>query len=124
MTTEPASQVQQRSALTSLDYVGIVLVFLTGVIHIYEGIEDLDEGIIGILFLLAGLGFFGALVLLYLGINQPLLYGVGIIYTGIQFVAYFILRWPNIYDPLGLFDKAIQAVLILVLAILFVRKWA
>ncbi|ODR80224.1 hypothetical protein BG842_21745 [Haladaptatus sp. W1] len=122
MTTEPASQVQQRSALTSLDYVGIVLVVLTGVIHIYEGIEDLDEGIIGILFLLAGLGFFGALVLLYLGVNQPLLYGVGIIYTGIQFVAYFILRWPSIYDPLGLFDKAIQAVLILVLAILYVRK--
>lgn len=122
MTTETGSRVQQRPALTTLDYIGIILVVLTGAIHLYEGIEDLDEGFIGILFLLAGLGFFGALVLLYLGVNQPLLYGVGIIYTGIQFVAYFVLRWPDIYEPLGLFDKAIQALLILVLAALYTQK--
>lgn len=122
MTTESGSQVRQQLALTSLDYVGIVLVILTGAIHIYEGIEDINEGIIGILFILAGLGFFGALVLLYRGANQPLLYGVGIIYTGIQFIAYFVLRWPDIYEPLGLFDKAVQALLILVLVILYLQK--
>lgn len=122
MSTETGSHVQQQPALTTLDYIGIVLVILTGTIHLYEGIEDLDEGIIGILFLLAGLGFFGALLLLYLGVNQPLLYGVGIIYTGIQFVGYFVLRWPDIYEPLGLFDKAVQALLILVLAVLYLQK--
>ena len=122
MTTETDSRVQQRPTLTTLDYIGIVLVILTGAIHLYEGIEDIDEGIIGLLFLLAGLGYFGALALLYLGVNQPLLYGVGIIYTGIQFVAYFALRWPDIYEPLGLFDKAVQALLILVLAVLYLQK--
>lgn len=122
MTTETGSRVQQRPALTTLDYIGIILVILTGAIHLYEGIEDFDEGIIGILFLLAGLGFFGALVLLYLGVSQPLLYSVGIIYTGIQFVGYFVLRWPDIYDPLGLLDKVVQALLILVLAALYIQK--
>ncbi|WP_435158323.1 DUF7475 family protein [Haladaptatus sp. DFWS20] len=122
MTTESGSQVRQQPALTSLDYVGIVLVILTGAIHIYEDIEDINEGIIGILFILAGLGFFGALVLLYFGVNQPLLYGVGIIYTGIQFIAYFVLRWPDIYEPLRLFDKAVQALFILVLVILYLQK--
>ena len=119
MATETRSWFDRSTALVSLDYVGILLAAITGVIHIYEGIADLSEGFIGVLFILAGLGFFGAIVLLWLGFDRETLYSVGIAYTGIQFAAYFGLRWPNVYDPLGLADKLVQLLLIVVLFLLW-----
>ncbi|WP_423745789.1 hypothetical protein V5735_07495 (plasmid) [Haladaptatus sp. SPP-AMP-3] len=121
MATETRSWFDRTDGLASLDYVGIVLAAITGLIHLYEGVEDLGEGIFGILFILAGLGFFGAIVLLWLGFNRRILYPVGIAYTGIQFAAYFGLRWPNVYEPLGLVDKLVQLLLIVVLFLLWQR---
>ena len=119
MATETRTWFDNTNGLTSLDYIGIVLAAITGLIHLYEGVEDLGEGIFGILFILAGLGFFGAIVLLWLGFNRRVLYPVGIAYTGIQFAAYFGLRWPNVYEPLGLVDKLVQLLLIVVLFLLW-----
>ncbi|WP_231184269.1 hypothetical protein [Haladaptatus sp. DYF46] len=119
MATETRSWFDDTDGLTSLDYVGILLAAITGLIHLYEGVEDLGEGIFGILFILAGLGFFGAIVLLWMGFNRRVLYPVGIAYTGIQFAAYFGLRWPNVYEPLGLVDKLVQLLLIVVLFLLW-----
>lgn len=119
MATENRSWFASTDGLTSLDYVGILLAAITGVIHIYEGIEDLGDGVFGILFILAGLGFFGAIVLLWMGFNRNVLYPVGIAYTGIQFAAYFGLRWPHVYEPLGLLDKLVQLLLIVVLLLLW-----
>jgi hypothetical protein len=119
MATETRSWFDNTDGLASLDYVGILLAAITGFIHIYEGVADLGEGIFGILFILAGLGFFGAIVLLWMGFNRRILYPVGIAYTGIQFAAYFDLRWPNVYEPLGLVDKLVQLLLIVVLFLLW-----
>ena len=119
MATETRTWFDNTNGLTSLDYIGIVLAAITGLIHLYEGVEDLGEGIFGILFILAGLGFFGAIVLLWVGFNRRVLYPVGIAYTGIQFAAYFGLRWPNVYEPLGLVDKLVQLLLIVVLFLLW-----
>ncbi|MFH5797936.1 hypothetical protein [Haladaptatus sp. CMAA 1911] len=119
MATETRTWFDNTDGLTSLDYVGIVLAAITGLIHLYEGVEDLGEGIFGILFILAGLGFFGAIILLWVGFDRRVLYPVGIAYTGIQFAAYFGLRWPNVYEPLGLVDKLVQLLLIVVLFLLW-----
>ena len=120
-----ASWFGRRQSLRTLDYVGVVLVVITGAIHLYEGIEHLSEGgVIPVLFVLAGLGFFGALVLLWAGFNRTVLYLVGIVFTAIQFVAYFVLNWPDVLSPLGIFDKIVQLLLVVVLAVLYAQRGA
>jgi hypothetical protein len=119
MATETRSWFDNTRGLASLDYVGIVLAAITGLIHLYIGVESLDVRFFGILFILAGLGFFGAIVLLWVGFNRRILYPVGIAYTGIQFAAYFAFRWPNVYEPIGLVDKLVQLLLIVVLLLLW-----
>lgn len=122
MATGVGRLVHPDQSLSSLDYVAVVLAATTGVIHLYEGVEDWGEGVIGILFVLAGLGFFGAIGLLLLGFRKRPLYLAGIVYTGIQFVAYFVLRWPDVSEAIGLFDKAVQFALIVVLAALYLAE--
>ncbi len=121
MATETRPWFDRSTGLISLDYVGILLAVITGVIHIFEGIANLGDGFVGVLFILVGLGFFGATVLLWLGFNREILYPVGIAYTGIQFTAYFALHWPNSYHPLGVADKLVQLLLIVVLFLLWQR---
>lgn len=112
-----------KPPMGTLEYVGVVLVLITAVIHLYEGIEHLSEGgILPILFVLAGLGYFGGLVLFWIGVNRAVLYLVGIVFTAIQFVAYFVLNWPEVLEPLGIFDKSVQLLLMGVLTVLFTRQ--
>ncbi|WP_435320385.1 DUF7475 family protein [Haloarchaeobius sp. TZWSO28] len=106
-------------SLTMMESLAVLLVLVTALVHLYEGVEDLGEGMLGVMFILAGLGFLGAIVLFFLDYPRLPLYLVGIFYTGLQFVLYFVLRWPNVYDTLGLFDKIVQLVLMLVLVELF-----
>ena len=104
---------------SDLDYFATVLAAITGIIHLYEGIEHVGGEPIAIWFILAGLGFFGAIVLFWVGFSQNILYLVGIVFTGIQFVAYFVLNWPDIFSVLGIFDKIVQIVLIGCLVVLY-----
>jgi len=121
MSTDTQTPVQRDASLLPLDYAAILLAAITGVIHLYEGYEDFDEGLLAILFLLAGIGFFVWILLLVLRIRPRLLYLGGFVFTAIQFVAYFVLRWPEIYETLGLVDKAVQLLLMIALAVLFSR---
>ncbi|WP_049999279.1 DUF7475 family protein [Halococcus sediminicola] len=107
-----------RPSMRTLDYVAIALVVITGVIHLYEGVEDWGEPI-AIWFLLAGVGFFGAIVLFWLGVSRTLLYLGGVVFTGIQVVAYIVLNWPDIFSVIGTFDKIVQLVLIGTLVVLY-----
>jgi hypothetical protein len=99
-------------SVQNLDYLATVLAAITGLIHLYEGIEHLGGDPIAIWFLLAGLGFFGAIVLFWAGFTQTLLYAVGIVFTGIQVIAYFVINWPDVVFALGIVDKIVQVVLI------------
>lgn len=81
---------------SNLDYLATVLAAVTGIIHLYEGVEHLGGEPIAIWFVLAGVGFFGGIVLFWAGFNRELLYPVGIIFTAIQLVAYFAINWPDI----------------------------
>lgn len=107
-------------SLEPLHWVGIVLAAITGVIHLFLAVTIL--GGMGVLFLLAGLGFFGAIVLLVLNVRRDLIYIVGIPYTAIQIPLWYVmndLEPADLVDPgIGTFDKLVQVLLIVVLIVL------
>jgi hypothetical protein len=111
----------QTDSLTPVHWLGVALAAITGVIHLVLA-SGLLSTPIGVSFLLAGLGFLGALVLLLLGVRRRLLYAVGIPFTGVQIVLWYLIRVQgNGLSSLGALDyvdKAAQIALILVLGYL------
>jgi hypothetical protein len=112
--------------LTSLHWVGVVLALLTGVIHLFLGVNFISSPL-GISFLLAGLGFVGAVVLLLMDYRRRLLYAVGVPYTAIQIVLWYYFNFaanpqksfPADVGTIGWVDKLAQLVLIVVLVVLY-----
>ncbi|WP_338740468.1 DUF7475 family protein [Haloplanus salilacus] len=110
----------ETASLTTLDWVGTALAVVTGVIHLVLGVRFLDSPL-GISFLLAGVAFLVAVLLLLVDYRRRLLYLVGIPFTAIQVVLYFPLNWPDVVSPVGLGDKAVQVALVAVLIVLYRR---
>lgn len=114
-------------SLTAIHWLVILLAAITGAIHLYISIDALPGGL-GIAFVLAGLGFFGAIVLfLYTrGRYRRWLYIVGIPYTLVQIVLYYVYNEPaSLADmaTVDVLDKVVQVVLVLVLVyLLYVER--
>lgn len=100
-------------SLRTLDWVAILLALVTAAIHLYLfTTED------WLPFLLAGAGFLGAVVLLIaLPKYRHWLYPVGGLFVASQIVGYLLLPLGPLW--IGVLDKAIQVVLIIVLVQLF-----
>lgn len=111
----------ETESLTRLHWVGIVLAIITGVVHLYFGVLALDT-VQGASFVLAGIAFFVAVLLLLLDFRRRLLYLVGIPFTGIQVVLYFLFNWPDVLGPGGIGDKVVQVSLIVILVVLYRRE--
>lgn len=111
----------ETASLTRLHWLGIVLAVVTGAVHLYFGILALDT-LQGVSFVLAGIAFFVAVLLLLLDFRRRLLYLVGIPFTGVQVVLYFVLNWPNVLNPGGIGDKVVQVSLIAILVVLYRRE--
>lgn len=104
------------AGLTATHYAAIGLAGVTGLIHLYlyYAQEFLP-------FLLAGLGFFGAVgLLLTLPSYRPWLYLAGIPYTLAQMAGWYLAGMPDF--ELGVADKAVQVALIGLLAVLYLRE--
>jgi len=101
-------------ALTRLQWLAVVLIVVTGVLHVYAGVV---EGRIPVA--LAGVGYAGALVLFFLDYRRRLLYLLGIPYTAVQFPLWIVAK--SEYGMVDYVDKAVQAVLILVLLYLYLN---
>lgn len=100
--------------LTWVHWLAIALVAVTGGIHVALFFtED------WLPMLLAGLGFFGAIVLFLLNVSRALLYPVGVVYTGSQIVGYLLLPLGPLW--IGILDKVVQVSLIVLLGYLFRR---
>lgn len=117
----------QTATLTGLHWLGIGLAAVTGVIHLVLGTNFLPSRL-GISFLLAGGGFFGAIVLVLYGVRRRLLYVVGIPYTAVQLVAWYYLnfvaggkQFPADVGTLGAIDKLAQVAFMGVLIVLLRR---
>lgn len=114
----------ELESLTTLDWIGIVLALITATVHFILGVRFFPQPL-AILFLLAAGGFVGAIVLLVIDYRRPLLYLVGVPYTGVQIVAWYAINQPSIPADIGLttaVDKLAQLVLIGVLAVLYRRE--
>lgn len=101
--------------MTRLHWLAAGLAAITGTVHLY-----LYWAQAFLPFLLAGLGFFGAVVLLVGGVNRRLLYVVGVPFTGMQIAAWLALGMPDFL--LGVFDKSVELALIAALVYLFVTE--
>lgn len=111
----------ETESLTPLHWIGIVLASITGIVHLYFGILAIDTAQ-GVSFVLAGVAFFVAILLLLLDVRRRLLYLVGIPFTGIQVVLYFVFNWPDVLSPGGIGDKIVQVALIAILVVLYRRE--
>ena len=101
-------------SLTQLQWLAVMLVVVTGVLHVYAGIV---EGRIPVA--LAGVGYAGALVLFLSDYRRRLLSLIGIPYTAVQFPLWIVAK--SEYGVVDYVDKAVQVVLILVLIYLFLN---
>ncbi|WP_143423334.1 hypothetical protein [Halegenticoccus soli] len=117
--TAPAYWVgKRRDHLSDLESVHIAVIGLSLVsaaVHIYLYLQHSE-----VQMLLAGLGFIGATVLFFLGVNRRLLYAVGIPYVATQFVLWWKAGMPHLQTYGGI-DKVAQLLLIGILVYLL---WA
>lgn len=105
-------------SFTGMHWLAVVLAAVTGAVHLYL---FATQGWIP--FLLAGLGFFGAIgLILTLPAYRPWLYLTGIPYTLAQMVGWYVVEQPaGLGDVSGLaaFDKLVQILLIVLLVLLY-----
>ena len=111
--SQSETSVFKTGSITSLGWLAVVLVLVTGLIHIYAG---LVEGRIPVT--LAGVGFLGALVLYLVDYRRSLLYLVGVIYTAVQIPIWYVVKAGE-YTTLGYLDKGVQVLLIGLLVYLY-----
>jgi len=97
----------------------IILTVLTALIHLFLGFNSLGDGFFGVVFILNGLGYLALLIGLYflpqLAGQRPLLRWALLAFTAVTFILYFVFNWPDIWGPIGIADKAIELVLLVLL---------
>jgi len=109
----------ETASLTALHWLGVVLCVATGVLHLGLGASFLPSGL-GIAFVVAGVGYLGGVVGVLIDYRRRLLYLLGIPFTLGQIGAWYALNAPD-FSPLGIGDKIVQAVLVVVLVTLYRR---
>ncbi len=116
-------------SLDTIHYVAVALAAVTGVVHLTLGVADITTGL-GVSFVLAGLGYFGAIALVFAGVRRRLLYVVGVPYTAVQVVLWYWLNYGSTGRRLAtlgaveVVDKVAQLGLIVALVVLYRRSAA
>jgi hypothetical protein len=123
-TTEADGLSLDVASLDGLHWVGIVAALVSAAVHLLLGVRMLPSGM-GLSFVLAGLGFLGAIALLLLDYRRRTVYAVGIPFTLVQIVLWYYVNFvslgksfPGDIGTLGAVDKAAQLVLLAVLVVL------
>lgn len=111
--SESKTGVFEVQSVGRLGWLAVALVVATGVFHVYAGVV---EGRIPVA--LAGVGFLAATGLYLADYRRPLLYLVGIVYTAIQIPLWYVVKAGE-FTTIGYVDKAVQVVLVVVLAYLY-----
>lgn len=94
------------------------LTIATALIHLVLGIGS--GGTFGILFILNAVGYLVLVAALYwtpaaLRDRRSLIRWLLLAFTALTFILYFVFNWPNIFGPLGLVDKVVELLLIILL---------
>jgi hypothetical protein len=105
-------------SLSSRQYAIIGLTVITAIIHLILGIRFLPD-FLGILFILNGIGYLVLLIGLYfipkLAPQRNLIHWLLLAFTALTFVLYFVFNWPDVWGLMGLVDKGIELLLIILL---------
>ncbi|WP_135666152.1 DUF7475 family protein [Halorhabdus rudnickae] len=123
-TTETTGPTIRTESLGGLHWVGILAALVSAAIHLLLGVRLLSSGI-GISFVLAGLGFLGAIVLVLIDYRRRTVYAVGVPFVLVQIILWFMLNFingpktfPTDIGTIGAVDKIAQLVLLGVLVAL------
>lgn len=111
-------------SLTPIHWLGVVMALVSAAVHIVLGASFLPHWM-GILFVLAGGGYIGGVVLLVVDYRRRLLYLVGIPYTLVQILGWYVVNRPAGVADLtaaGTVDKVAQLILIAVLVVCYRRE--
>lgn len=113
----------ETASLTGVHWSAIALAGVSGLIHLVLA-AIFPATVLRVSFLLAGLGFLGAIVLFLLDYRRRLLYLVGIPFTGVQIVLWYVVvqPTPGTVNVLDVIDKTAQVVLIVLLVYLYAAE--
>ena len=107
-----------NKSLGSRQYAIIVLTVITAIIHLLLAFRFLP-GFLGILFILNGIGYLVLLIGLYfipqLAPRRSLIRWLLLGFTALTFVLYFVMNWPDVWGLMGLVDKGVELLLIILL---------
>ena len=109
----------RTDSLTWQHWAAIALSAITGVIHLWLGVQFVSSPM-GWAFLAAGVGFLAVDLAILVDYRRRLVYLLAIPFTAGQIVAWYVVNAPD-FSPLGYADKAVQVVLIVLLALLYRR---
>lgn len=108
----------QTESLTGVHWVGVVAALVSAGIHLLLGVRFLPAGL-GIGFVLAGLGFLGAVVLVLGDYRRRTVYLAGVPFVLVQIGLWYYLnfavgpkQFPADVGALGIVDKLAQLVLL------------
>lgn len=104
------------STVSTLGWLALALVFLTGVLHLWVGIV---EGRIPLV--LAGVAFLAAMPLYLADYHRRLLVLLAIPFTAVQIPLWYVVNAGE-FTTLGYLDKAIQLVLVAVLVVMALQS--
>lgn len=120
-TTESDGLTLRTESLGALHWVGIIAALVSAAIHLLLGVRMFPSGM-GISFILAGLGFLGAIVLVLIAYRRRTVYAVGIPFVLVQIVLWYLVNFatgakafPSDIGTFGAIDKVAQVVLLGVL---------
>jgi hypothetical protein len=123
-TTEQQGLSLQIGSLGALHWFGIAGATVSAVIHLLLGVRFFPNEL-GVSFILAGLGFVGAIVLVLVDVRRRAVYALGVPFTLGQIVLWYIINFtgggksfPGDIGTLGAIDKVAQVVLIVALVAL------
>ncbi|MFC7069993.1 DUF7475 family protein [Halobaculum lipolyticum] len=123
MSTETASGgvALHTESMTGLHWLGVALATITGVIHLWLAYAFLSSPTMAVAFLIAGVGFLGGVAAVLLDYRRRLFYLLGIPFTAGQIPLWYVANAPD-FGATGIADKVVQAVLIVVLVVLYRRE--
>jgi hypothetical protein len=126
--TGPAGVTLHTEQLGALHWVGVLAALVSAAVHLLLGFRMLPS-VLGVSFVLAGLGFLAGVGLVVLGRYRRVVYAAGIPFTLAQIVLWYVLNFadgskvfPADIGALGVVDKLVQVVLVVVLVVLLARR--
>lgn len=115
-TEQTSAEVSSGGSLSTLEQAVLVLLGITAVTHLYAGVVEGAPPV-----LLAGVGFVGGMILYQRGVRRRALTLAAIPYTAVQIPLWYVVKAGN-FTFVGYLDKAVQVVLVVLLAVLVFRQ--